>query len=114
MSRDCPKYENVKEGSLACEECDHWKIVKIIEPKLTIPVSIPYAVQRCELLPSIESDNCWSERKKLIDEINKITEKHRTDPESIKRKQEIYMELSKLTTEDLSKRITSNSDNKRT
>ena len=61
-------------------------------------------------LPSSMSDNCRSEREKIIDKINEINEKARTDPETIKRKQELYEELSKLTSEDLSKQITSRSD----
>jgi len=59
---------------------------------------------------SIESDNCGSERRELIDKIKEINEKVKNDPELIKRKQELYEELSKLTSEDLSKRITLNSD----
>ena len=59
---------------------------------------------------SMKSDNCRSEREKIIDKIKEINEKSRNDPETIKRKQELYEELSKLTSEDLSKRITSTSD----
>lgn len=66
-----------------------------------------------EVAITIKSDNCRSEREKLIDKIKEINEKHRNDPESIKRKQEIYRQLSTLTSEDLSKRVTSSSDIKR-
>lgn len=56
--RQCPKHDTIKEGSLQCEECDHWKTVRIIYPKQdTIPVSVPFAVQRCNLLPSRDSDS---------------------------------------------------------
>lgn len=59
---------------------------------------------------SIKSDDRGSERRKIIDKIKEINKKVRSDPEVIKRKQELCEELSKLTSEDLSKRITSRSD----
>lgn len=50
LQRQCPTYPEVKEGSLACEECDHWVVVRVIEPNEEC--SIPFAVQACDLLPS--------------------------------------------------------------
>ena len=77
--------------------CEVWKT----DPCSDCPIVLHF---------SAKSDNWGSEREKLIDKIKEINEKHRNDPESIKRKQEICKQLSKLTSEDLSKRITLNSD----
>lgn len=43
MSEKC----KVKPGSLACEECDEWVVVRIIERSEKYPLG--YAVQRCKL-----------------------------------------------------------------
>jgi len=48
--RICPKNNNINEGSLACEECDHWVIDSvIITDSPMMPPMIPYAIQKCDL-----------------------------------------------------------------